>query len=32
MVDALFIGLGIFALVCEIDGIIYLYMIFKGDE
>lgn len=30
--DALFIGLGIFAVVCEIVGIIYLYMIWKGDE
>ena len=30
--DGLFIGLGIFAVVCEIAGIIYLYMIFKGDK
>ena len=30
--DRLFIWLGIFAVVCEIAGIIYLYMIWKGDE
>ena len=30
--DRLLIGLGIFAVVCEIAGIIYLYMIWKGDE
>ena len=32
IVDALFIGLGIFAVVCEIAGIIYLYRIWRGDE
>ena len=30
--DKLFIGLGIFAIVCEIAAIIYLFMIWKGDE
>ena len=30
--DALLIGLGIFAVVCEIAGIIYLYRIWKGNE
>lgn len=29
---ALFIGIGIFAVVCEIAGIIYLYRIWKGNE
>lgn len=32
MMDRLLIGLGIFAVVCEIAGIIYLYMIWKGNE
>lgn len=32
MMDALFIGLGIFAVVCEIAAIIYLYRIWKGEE
>lgn len=32
MMDALFIVLGIFAVVCEIAGIIYLYRIWKGNE
>lgn len=27
--DRLFIGLGIFAVVCEIAGIIYLYRIWR---
>ena len=30
--DARLIGLGIFAVVCEIAGIIYLYRIWKGNE
>ena len=30
--DALLIGLGIFAVVCEIAGIIYLYRIWKENE
>ena len=30
--DRLLIGLGIFAVVCEIAGIIYLYRIWKGNE
>lgn len=30
--DALFIGLGIFAVVCEIAGLVYLYRIWKVDE
>lgn len=30
--DRLLIGLGIFAVVCEFAGIIYLYRIWKGDE
>ena len=30
--DRLFIGLGIFAIVCEIAAIIYLYRIWRGDE
>ena len=30
--DALLIGLGIFAVVCEIAGIIYIYRIWKGNE
>lgn len=29
---SLLIGLGIFAVVCEIAGIIYIYRIWKGDE
>ena len=29
---ALFVCLGIFAIVCEIAGIIYLHRILKGDE
>lgn len=32
MMGALLIGLGIFAVVCEIAGIIYLYRIWKGNE
>lgn len=32
MMDGLLIGLGIFAIVCEIAGIIYLYRIWKGNE
>lgn len=32
MMDRLFIGLVIFAVVCEIAGIIYLYRIWKGNE
>lgn len=32
MMDRLLIGLGIFAVVCEIAGIIYLYSIWKGNE
>lgn len=32
MMDRLLIGLGIFAVVCEIAGIIYLYRIWKGNE
>ena len=30
--DRLFIELGIFAIVCEIAGIIYIYRIWRGDE
>lgn len=30
--DALLIGLGIFAIVCEIAGLVYLYRIWKGNE
>ena len=30
--DRLLIGLGIFEVVCEIAGIIYLYRIWKGNE
>ena len=30
--DRLLIGLGIFAVVCEIAGIIYLYRIWKRNE
>ena len=30
--DRLFIGLGIFAVVCEIAAIIYLYRIWEGDK
>lgn len=30
--DALFIGIGIFAVVCEIAGLVYLYRIWKVDE
>lgn len=29
--DRLFIGLGIFAVVCEIAGIIYLYRIWRDE-
>ena len=32
MMDRLLIVLGIFAVVCEIAGIIYLYRIWKGNE
>lgn len=32
MMDSLLIGLGIFAVVCEIAGIIYIYRIWKGNE
>lgn len=32
MMDSLFIGLGIFAVVCEIAVIIYLYRIWKGGR
>lgn len=28
--DRLFIGLGIFAVVCEIAGLIYAYRIWRG--
>ena len=28
--DRLFIGLGIFAVVCEIAGLVYLYRIWRG--
>ena len=30
MMDRLFIGLGIFAVVCEIAGLIYAYRIWRG--
>ena len=30
--DRLLIGLGIFAVGCEIASIIYLYRIWRGDE
>lgn len=30
--NGLLIGLGIFAVVCEIAGIIYIYRIWKGNE
>ena len=29
--DALFIGLGIFAVVCEIAGLIYAYRIWRDE-
>lgn len=29
--DALFIGLGIFAVVCEIAGLVYLYRIWRDE-
>ena len=29
--DRLFIGLGIFAVVCEIAGLIYAYRIWRGE-
>ena len=31
MMDALFIGLGIFAVVCEIAGLVYLYRIWRDE-
>ena len=31
MMDALFIGLGIFAVVCEIAGLIYAYRIWRDE-
>ena len=30
MMERLFIGLGIFAIVCEIAGLIYAYRIWRG--
>ena len=30
MMERLFIGLGIFAVVCEIAGLIYAYRIWRG--
>ena len=30
--DRLFIGLGIFAVVCEIAGVIYLYRLWGWEE
>ena len=31
MMDRIFIGLGIFAIVCEIAGIIYAYRIWRDE-
>lgn len=31
MMDRLFIGLGIFAIVCEIAGLIYAYRIWRDE-
>jgi len=31
MMDRLFIGLGIFAVVCEIAGLIYAYRIWRDE-
>ena len=31
MMDALFIGLGIFAIVCEVAGLVYLYRIWRDE-
>lgn len=31
MMDGLFIGLGIFAVVCEIAGLVYLYRIWRDE-
>ena len=31
MMDMLFIGLGIFAVVCEIAGLIYAYRIWRDE-
>jgi len=31
MMDALLIGLGIFAVVCEIAGLVYLYRIWRDE-
>ena len=31
MMDRLFIGIGIFAVVCEIAGLVYLYRIWRDE-